>query len=43
MVEEAASAAMALKDQADQLAQAVDVFRLETGAPGEPERARLAP
>jgi methyl-accepting chemotaxis protein len=41
MVEEAALAARALKEQADQLAQAVDVFRLDAGAPGEPERARL--
>jgi methyl-accepting chemotaxis protein len=42
MVEEAASAAMALKEQADRLAQAVDVFRLDAAAPNEPERARLA-
>jgi methyl-accepting chemotaxis protein len=42
MVEEAATAALALKEQADQLARAVNVFRLEAGAPGEPDRARLA-
>jgi methyl-accepting chemotaxis protein len=43
MVVEAATAALALKEQADQLARAVNVFRLETGAADEPERARLAP
>jgi hypothetical protein len=33
MVGEAASAAGALKEQADRLSQAVGVFQLESGAP----------
>jgi len=42
MVEEAASAAGALKEQAGRLAQAIGVFRLDTGGPAAPEPARLA-
>jgi methyl-accepting chemotaxis protein len=42
MVEEAASSARALQEQAEQLAQVVDVFRLEAATPGQPGRARLA-
>jgi methyl-accepting chemotaxis protein len=42
MVEETAASAQALKAQADQLAQAVEVFRLEAGAAAEAGRARLA-
>jgi methyl-accepting chemotaxis protein len=41
MVEEAAASANALREQAGQLAQAIGVFRLESGAPAGPERARL--
>jgi methyl-accepting chemotaxis protein len=41
MVEEAAASANALREQAGQLAQAVQVFQLDGGAPAGPERARL--